>query len=233
MKVIYDRVLNMLREGERASSGPSDDKPAFTSFQLTGVPLALEVGDALGPDVTFTWTTQNPGLVVPNTVEIEDATNHVSLADSLADDGSEAVTMPAAIVKNSPGYHQFSIKAQSLVDNSYFSRTTSQSWQQRIYYGESPSTVLDEAEIKALRVTGLQSSCAGTYSFNAGDYKYFAFATSQGTPQQFIDVATGFVVAMDAPFQVDITNNYGVVETYNVYRTYNQMGSAITIRVLT
>ena len=232
MKVIYDRVLNMLREGSRTSGSPGSEEPAFTSFQLTGVPLVLEVGQALGPGITFTWTTQNSALIAPNTVGITDVTNSVLLADNLANDGTELVTLSAAITKTSPSIHVFSIKAKNINTDVYFSRDTNQIWQQRAYYGESPLTTLDEVGIKALRENALKDSSAGTYAFNAGDYKYLAFAASQGVPQQFIDADTDFAVAMDTPFQVAVTNSYGVVETYNVYRTYNVLNSAINIRVI-
>ena len=95
----------------------------------------------------------------------------------------------------------------------------------------------------------LTSSETDTYSFAAGDYKYFAWPDSFGSPTAstgFKDTSTNLAVAMadstDNAFfsneqngwyygTVSVTNTYGQTTTYRVYRTKNVLGGSINIQV--
>jgi hypothetical protein len=90
---------------------------------------------------------------------------------------------------------------------------------------------LVETDIESLRVGNLSSTFVGTYSFVAGGYKYISYPSSFGTATSFKDVDTNFNVAMEAPYIISVTNTFGQTTNYNVHRTTNILGGAITIQV--
>lgn len=205
--------------------------PSFSAFSYSGITNPLEVGAGTTVNPTFTWTTPSPAdaNIVTNSLEIKSA--GASVVSGLADDGSQAVTLPA-VTKSTATTHTFSIEGTN-TKTQVFTRDLVISWQWRIYYGESASTSLNEAGIEGLRVNALTAGFAGTYSFAAdtGKYKYLCYAAALGTASSFKDASTGLDVAMEAAATVTVTNTNGVATSYNVHRTTNLIGSAIDIVV--
>ena len=104
---------------------------------------------------------------------------------------------------------------------------TTPSGSNTIYYGNSATSALTASGIEGLtEVTAI--TFPGTYTFasSGGTYKYIAYPSNLGLAATFTDANTGFPVAMSTMYTVII--NY---ITYNVYRTYNLMGGALSITV--
>ena len=205
--------------------------PAFTSFVMSGQATTLEVGDSTAVDPTFTWGTSNSGNVSPNTLRITDVTGGGTLlADNLANDGSEAVTL-AAITKTSAASHVFRIRGTN-TNTDFFTRDFTVNWLWRRFYGEDTDAgPLAEADIEALRVSGLASGFAGTYSFVGGGYKYLAYPIAFGTATTFKDSSTNLDIPFETPYIVSVTNGFGQATDYRVHRSTNIMGAAISIIV--
>lgn len=203
--------------------------PAFRSFTIDSQSNPLEAGDSSLADPTFLWTTSNPTGIALNSLGINDVTGGVSIASGLADTGSYAATYPA-ILKTAATYNRFRITGTNVL-GSTFSRNYDLYWRWRMYYGESTDTLLDEAKIKALRVSSLNAGFAGVYSFLGGGYKHIAYAAVLGAATTFIDQATGLEVAMSPLYTVSVTNSFGVTTSYNVHRTYNVLGGSLSIVV--
>jgi len=209
--------------------------PTFASFLISGQANPLEVGQSIPAGVTFLWSTTNNPNIVPNSLVIRDVTSAFDLATGLANDGSEAITMPGAVMLNVVGSYQFRITGQNTYPGS-FSRSIIYNWYWRLYYGDSSNAgPLTEAQIKSLANSALTSGFAGTYSFpatgGAPTYKYISFPTAFGLPTSFIDPSTGFAVPMNPPATVSVTNLYGQVINYYSFRTTNSMAGAISIEV--
>lgn len=205
--------------------------PAFTSFSMSGQTTPLEVGASVaGGAHTFTWATSNSSNVNTNSISIIDVTGgNATLASSLANTGSTSISL-SSVTKVTATTHQWKIQATS-TQSATISSTYTVTWQWKRFYGESTNTSLIATEIQALRIGGLASGFAGTYSFSAGGYKYLAYPTAFGTATSFKDQSTN----LDVPFQtvqvVSITNVNGITTNYNVHRTTNVLGSAINIVV--
>ncbi len=205
--------------------------PAFTSFSISGQTSPLEVGGSVsGGSKTFTWATSNSSNVAANSISIIDVTNsNTTLGSSLANTGSTSISI-SSVTKTTATTHQWKIQATN-TQSGVFSNTYTVTWQWRRFYGESSNTALIASEIQTLRVSALASGFAGTYSFNAGGYKYIAYPASFGTATSFKDQSTN----LDVPFQtvqvISITNTNGITTNYNVHRTTNILGSAINIVV--
>ena len=127
-----------------------------------------------------------------------------------------------------------------------FSRNYNVSWNWRLYYGTGSATILTQAGIQSLVSSSLTSTKNGTYAFAAGNYKYFAWADSLGSPTAVNGFfASGFPVAMAGPAEgynnldsngwyydaVNVTNSFLQPTVYRVYRTLNTLGGTINITV--
>lgn len=206
--------------------------PAFTAFAISGQSTTLEVGDELAANRTFTWATSEAGNIAANTVVLRDVTSNEVIASGLANDGAEATSYPAAPFNYlAPATHTFRVEASN-TQGGTFSRTFAVAWRYRLYRGTSTDPgPYSGAAVAALADSALATGFAGTYAFAAGGYKMIAWPVAFGLANAFKDAETGFNVPMQAPQTVAVTNAYGVVANYYVYRTTNVIGAALLIVV--
>jgi hypothetical protein len=204
--------------------------PAFSSFSISGQSTTLEVGDSTSANPTFLWATSNSSNVSTNTIDIFDVTGSAQLANNIANDGSESIVL-AAITKTSVASHSFRIEGTNS-KSAIFSRTYAVSWLWKKFYGQSANPgPLTEAGIEGLVTGTLSSSYSGSYPFGAGGYKYLCYPTTFGTATTFKDQLTQLDVAMETPYTITITNDFGISQSYRVHRTTNILGAEITIVV--
>ena len=220
--------------------------PAFTSFSL-GIGLSEEIGYIITTGQTFTWGTSNSSNVSGNSVSIS-GYNLITL-NGLANSGSEAVSFTAPITRTStdgPGSRSWSISAVNTESGS-LSDSLTINWNYKLYAGTSSSTSLTAGQITGLTdYNSVKNGFAGTYSFDAGNYKYVSFADTYGSPVSWVDTSNNLNVAMnyivdgyytntDASGNVyalvSVTNEYGQTTNYRVYRTLNSLGGSINIAV--
>lgn len=221
--------------------------PAFTSFSLSGVSSTVEVGYTLGAPVTFLWATSNSGNVNTNSINLTDVTLSTILLSGTANDGTQAVTLPASIQNVVAASHTFGINGTN-TQSSTFSRNATISWQWRLHYGTNTNPTLTGSDISALASSNLATGYAGTYSYAAGGYKYISFANAAGGQINLVrDQLTGFNVPLatvtdNAAYSnvdgggssyalVSHTNANGVTTNYRVYRTTNSLGGSVTLVV--
>jgi hypothetical protein len=217
--------------------------PAFSSFSMSGQSTTVEVGTSISGTKTFSWSTSNSTNVQANSISIVDITNSTTLATGLSNDGTESILLPSAVIKNSAVSNTWRITGTNSVASN-FSANFVVNWYWKIYYGTSSNTTLSEAQIEALTNGVLRNGITGSFSFAAGDYKYFSYPDAYGSINTIKDAATLLNVAMasnvdDAFFSnsangiyyglVAVTNVNGVSTNYRVYRTKNILGGSITI----
>jgi hypothetical protein len=216
---------------ELAGSGSPYQAPSFSGFSIESQSTSLEVGATSNVDPIFTWSISNLANVQPNTIKIEDTTASVVLATGLSTTPPYSSTY-TGITKTFVSSENFRITGTNTQGNS-FSANFTISWYDRIYYGESATVPLTAADIKGLRASTLQFGFARTYNFIASpyEYKYLGIPISMGTPSSYRDQSTQLSVPFNAPYEVDVTNIYGVVVSYGVYQTYNKLGGPLNVEV--
>lgn len=222
--------------------------PSFAGFSIAQS-TPLEVGATISGNKSFSYSFAQSANVAANSVNIVDVTNSTTLASGLGVGASPVSANVGSIQKTSPASHQWRATAANTQSATFNSLNATVTWLWRLYYGTSNSSTLTESGIEALSNNSLASSPNAIYSFAPGDYKYFAWADSLGSPTAstgFRDAATNFPVAMadstdDAAFSntqngwsyalVNVTNVHGVATNYRVYRTKNILGGSINIQV--
>lgn len=115
-------------------------------------------------------------------------------------------------------------------------RSTSISFQNKVYWGVSAKDSLDNADILAFETAGKASFATGramtkTFDCSAGGYFYFAIPTDFCTGMKMV---VGGLAFSDFSFvtKEDFVNASGKTVSYNVYRPNSiQHGSSITVEV--
>lgn len=216
--------------------------PKFTSFDLAGIGTIVEVGyTILSGTHTFNWVTANPSFITPESLRIRDISSPYTFMTGGTNDGTEVVTFPSSIQKTASSSHTWRIDATRLNTSSFY-RNHTISWYWRKYWGESVNPTLTTNQITGLTNNNLSNTENGSYDFVGGGYKYIVYPTSFGSPNFFKDESTNLQVAMADNSDgystlsngyyyntIAITNQYGIVTTYRVYRTKNILGGAISI----
>ena len=201
--------------------------PSFASFSIQGQSTTIEVGATVAANPTFQWSVNNSANVFPNTTVIR---NGSTVLANLVSNVSPYSAVDSAVTKLTATSNTWNIQ-ETNSHGGNFSTSFSVNWRWRVYYGESVTTPLNESQVKALRVSGLQSGFAGTYSFVGGGYKYIAYPVALGTATTFKDTGTNLDVAMLPVYTVSVTNVNGVTVNYNIHRSFNIMGGSINIGV--
>jgi hypothetical protein len=205
--------------------------PAFSTFSISGQSQTLEVGQELvGGIKLFNWSTTIPSNIVSNSIEIRDMIINNVIGSGLANDNSESLDIGSNILKSTNTNHTWRIQATN-TESQTFNRNFTINWYWGIWYGESTDNVLDSDGIKALRIKSLQSNINGDYQFLADGYKYICHHDSLGTLTTFFDLNTGFAIPFEPHTIRSVTNDFGTVSSYKVYRSTNQLGSDVLIRV--
>lgn len=206
--------------------------PTFSAFSISGQSIIIEVGDTIPINRTFTWGTTNSSNVAANSISLLDVTGSATIATGLANDGSQITSYPASpILKTSAISHTFRITGENSKSES-FNTTFTVYWQWKRFYGESVNAgPLTESGIEELRVSGLASGYATTYSFNAGGYKYLSYPAVFGTAVSFKDQSTNLDVPFETSYTVSVTNGFSQTTTYRVHRSTNIIGAAMNIIV--
>jgi len=207
--------------------------PSFTAFAITGV-STLEAGQEITGSKNFTWTISDPTHAVPNSINIDDITNVISLVTG------HSLASPASV--NFSGYPggglKYNIPASNIwrvlatntdVPAASFFKLYTANWYWLLHYGTSTNTSLTETQIKALASSLLTPTTARTYSFAAGGYKYICANEDLPLLTTFKDSSTMLDVPFEAAVTVSVTNAYSIVSNYKVYRSTNIMGAAISI----
>ena len=215
---------------------------SFTSFQITSCAQVLEVGNSIPPNPVFTWSMQNGDQLISD-ITIKDVTHGQTISSSINKSLTTYTSTYATVSNFASATDTFSISG-----NTPFTTLTKNytvTWNWRIYYGTSALTTLTQSSIKSLSTSTIStSSFSGTYNFTYGDYKYFCFPYTIGTPNNF--TYNGFQVDMatitDNSFfnnstngwyygLVSVTNSFGATTNYRVYRTKNTLAGSINIVV--
>lgn len=223
--------------------------PSFTSFLISGFPTSYEVGDTISGTKSFAWSFSNISNVSPSTMDILDVTGGTALATNISNVSPASVAI-ATYTPIIPASYSWRGQATNTQLGVFLSSLFTVNWFWRKYFGTNSATTLNESQIEALINNPLSASLVGSYSFAAGDYKYFCWPDSFGSPSAgpFPNgfVSGGFSVSMasvlDNPFYsntqngwsyglVSVTNINGVATNYRVYRTLNTLGSTVIITV--
>jgi hypothetical protein len=221
--------------------------PTFTSFVISAFTTSYEVGATISGSKSFAWAFSNPALVTANTMDILDVTGGTTLAAGISITSPASATI-ATFTPTSPTSYSWRGRATNTQSTLFTSALFTASWFWRAYYGTSASVTLNETQIEALVNNPLSSTEVGSYAFVAGDYKYFCWPDSFGSPSAAPAgfISGGFLVSMasvaDNAFYsnvqngwsygiVAVTNTFGVTTNYRVYRTLNTLGAAVTITV--
>ena len=205
--------------------------PQFTSFYIQGQGTTLEVGQCISAGSKhFVWSTSHSENVKENSISIKDVTANQVLAENLANDGSEDITIDEICNSTINGNHKWRITGVN-TKNQTFSRDFDVYWRARVYWGSSANNTLTSDEVKNLANSALKPNFNGTYNFPNDNgtelYYYIVYPDSWGDYNSWKDTDSGFEVDATNAGTVDVTNDYNVTITYRLIRTTYKQTTAL------
>ena len=201
-------------------------KPAITQFNTT-IKRNYKLGESTTDTLPLSWVTTQHNNIRNNSI-VFSLRGTLLPKEEFPKSGSKTFTITP-----------FKLDAQGTVNivmeltdikGSKISRNITLTWLNGIYYGNVNVETPDAALITTL--TTIDANSVGRdYTFPGGGYKCIAYPAAWGNVTQFIDPKTTFEVPMRAMPNVEITNGFGISQTYKVYRSTNVLNGDITIRV--
>lgn len=211
-----------------------DIDPAFTITSFAGPTFAREVGSTLTyPSFTAAYNAALSALTVddgagalPIALAAENAFAYDGGASGLPARSYTQTTLNAVV--------SWTLHATKLAGPTKSAAVSTQ-WQPRAYYdvATDPGTY-NAAFITGLASSFLDSSLATTLTWGSGggtQFGFYAFPHGYGAPSSVVDVATNlnFPVTLVAS-SVSVTNAFGVVITYDLYRSTFPLAQSFTTR---
>lgn len=203
--------------------------PKFSTFSIRNSQSVIEVGSTIPGGVrVFDWTTVNPLNIANSSITILDVTSNIVLASELPDTGSASTSIGSDLNSNTPARREWRIAARD-TQGGTISKSYTIDWRWKVYYGNNQLESMIGADVAALISSSTPASPAGAYLMPAGGFKWLCYPSSFPTLTSFKDQSTGLNIAINDPVLISVTNQYGLVQTYKCHRTYNKLGSSITI----
>jgi len=204
-------------------------KPYFSYFRIDSQATVLEVGDKISQGTkVFKWAVSHIENMKDDSLKIY--LNTTLLEDNISKESPMNINITEDIVKMSATSVYFKVIGTDEEDNLVY-KTNYIYWRWRVYYGSISTELITKKEVTDLQLSALKYNENNTYSLPENDYKWICYPVVFGEANKFVDVDTGFGVAMEQPITLNITNIFGASEDYYCYRTTNSMAGSINIKI--
>lgn len=213
--------------------------PAFTSFARTNILSEYELGQSASTgNQTFTWAISNGSNIVdsiPGSIEIREADPVTTIANSLANDGTELIALTNAMSQNTVGSKTlYNIYAENTLGGT-ISSSISRTWKVRWYYGKNANTSITSGQMTALAGTDLVTGVVNNYvtqpATGGAEYMYWCVPDILGQPTDIRDSVAG-CFGTNIPYttlsDIPIINAYGVAVNYKIYRSVNPTSASFS-----
>lgn len=200
MNARFDALEQIIDQGPLTINGFSNTAPLS------------ELGTTIA-DVTFNWS-------------VSRSPTSISISPNIGSINSNLRTITSRLNLTATTEYTLTVIAGSKV----LTATTRVTFTNRMYYGSSAKTSLNNAEILALASNPLATSRNRNVSIDGnGKYLYIAYPKAWGDPTFMI---SGMLNNAWTKTEMAITNAYNNTTTYNIYRSNTiQNGSAIAISI--
>lgn len=218
-------------------SPPLDFQPTLTVSWNGGPYNGLSFAEKgyVGDSLNIAWASNDP----QNTPVIA--------YDQLTLDSNPIVLDPGATIPDGGTYSNLGAIDETFEGSGVSVRLTSAlsavtltggiDWLFRSYWGNRAQQTIDAAGVLALANNGLRADKPGLYPIGAApsNYKWICYPDTYGPTDVntgFKDDSTGFFVPMMPPITVAVTNGFGVTKNYLCYRSFNQLGGIVPVRIV-
>lgn len=199
--------------------------PSIASFSTTKT--SLTIGETLTSPITVSWNITNTQNVKQGSIELKLDNKKIN-TDSLGFSATNKTFVITPITLNNKGSKQLVLSLRN-TNGKEITKTVNITWYNTIIYGTIDKIEITSDDVQLL--TKLNANSIGRrYAFPANGYKWFLIPNSW-TATNFIDSDTQFEVPMREENTINITNQFGVEQTYRVYRSVNRLGGAINMNI--
>jgi hypothetical protein len=197
--------------------------PSFSLVppEVTGQPDTVEVGTTLSGVKTFTWGTKHDDNIKPNTIAIYDITAVAYLAQSLANDGTESLTINTLKLNSGGSTQQYKAEGTNTKEVVFTSQIRTITARFIRYYGAQAVSAANSAAVKSLPTNEFQTANENTFILNTGtvEKKFQVALPPARTISEVIDLETNANITADYTLigTVNVTDADGANRLYNFY----------------
>jgi hypothetical protein len=202
----------------------SDVDPTFAISSFATAPTTVEVGSSV---VTPSFTAAY--VRTPDTATLDDSEgtpqkNVVATPAAFTSNGTFVKTALNATVT-------FTLGASETASGGSDTANTTITWSPRTYWGVGVDGLSTEADIEALANSALDNNRNRTFTVTpgVGEHIYYAYPASYGAATFTVGGFVGGFVLVSAA--ISVTNVYGVVENYRLYKSVNPNLGSTTVTV--
>ena len=221
------------------SLSKEQDVPEFTSFTIEGYENnnRLEVGDSF-PKLAyarFKWEMTFPDRIQEGSIVIKNLTTNSVIASEVENSGEIDIDFTDTTTYSSPGELEFQISAVG-INGDPLEKTFKLIWVDRIYWGVSPSKLIEPEQVKNFNRSELLKSTERNrleeLKFLRAIHHYKCFAIPKRySVRDVVDMSTSLSFIMDDPFELVIKNQFNLDIPYNVYCSTYPIEPAINLLV--
>ncbi|WPY01516.1 hypothetical protein Trichorick_01429 (plasmid) [Candidatus Trichorickettsia mobilis] len=208
------------------------DLPYFSSFNINSLPTEVEVGyKILAGSYSVEFLIQNPELLKENSIAIN--LNDTAILSDLPNSSPVEIILSEDVRRDTLGSVNFEISAYDTTGTS-FNKSLSVNYKYKIYYGEYAEDIEDTGftnPMSVLRATELVYDIRGEYLFLGIGYKWFCYPEGLGEHYIFYEISSDIALVFDEVKKISITNEYGIVLTYNCYRTLQEISEQFVMGI--
>ncbi len=223
--------------------------PALSALIIQGESTLREVGDSLvAMSYIMQWAVTNPANIESaadsGNLTVDDATllgNITGFGDfDLFGVTTKGWTLGVAFAETNPATTIFTLSGKDSNSSALVPTTFTLNWGVKVYWGSRNDldVLVTEVDVKNLASNQIRTSRQTTYGMAGGGFSFIAIPQDIAQAGiQFTDPSTGFVYDMTTQdtfggvATIDVTNTFGVIDTYTIYRSSFQIGSATNLRV--
>jgi hypothetical protein len=228
----------------------------ISSFDITGTTQGnitlVDLGRPITGVLTFSWgLSMSTGLTGP--LKIDDVTTvgpngpnwpvKSTLATTYSISNSPiGYTYPSPLYSNTQRTRDYLLSLPRL-NGTTIAKYNHVTWTYRAYYGSSTYTTLTPTQVTGLS-SSLMTQSLGSYTIlGTQGYKYMAFpdvtgynfnnVTTFGLPLVLAGSSDGYASSDNGNNYTtsSVTNNYGIISTYRIYRTKNQITGTLSVNI--
>lgn len=243
--LMYDSATNVFRPQPLGGIN-------LSSFAITGLPDAFEIGQAISGSGVATWATNgssadwqaNSGYITA-TVPAGTTSNIVGPFNPTTNTAN--ITFPTFTAPTNPltgNSLTFSLKANKANGTAVNSLNIVKNWRARMYYGKSSNANLTTPTFdiatgvgsgSLLNTSNVKGPINQSVQVGAGAGYFYLFIhdsyTLDDTAPYYGLKYIGNLLVKDSVTTVQLTNSYGVTATYKRYKSTNILNDALTITI--
>ena len=199
-------------------------KPSITSINTPR--KTYLIGESTGNTISVSWSTSEHDNINADSMKLT-LDNQILANGNIPKNGNQSFTI-TPIRLDRQGTKSITLSFKDIRNNN-INRRVDITWLNTLYYGCSDKQQITPDDITSFTKKNVNSFPAD-YNFPAGGYKYLVYPATWPDVKKALNPQSNFDVPYEKVSNITIVSDTGISQEYKVYRTFNVLNGAYTIR---